>query len=422
MSDIAVIAVLIIMSAFFSASETAFSSVNKIRLKNYAAQGDKRAAKALKIAENYDKALTAILIGNNIVNIAAASLATIVFSDYLGEGSVGIATVVMTVVVLIFGEIIPKSLAKENAEAFSLSISSFLSGLIFILTPVIAFFVGLKNLVTRLTRKSRIESPSVTEEELMYIIEEIEDQGVLEEQESDLVKSALEFDEITVGEILIPRVNVTAVEISQNMEEICQIFRNERYSRLPVYEKTIDSIVGILHHKDFFDIYIRGEDTIKGIVQKALYISEHKRISEVLHVMQKTKNHMAIVIDQYGGTEGILTLEDIIEELVGDIFDENDDEVASFEDVGESTFSVSGDLSISDLLEKLELDDDKIATECNSVGGWVMELMEHIPEKDESIAYGIFTITVLEISDQTVKRVLLKISDVQEQASENSKA
>ncbi len=416
MTNVIIIIVLILLSAFFSASEMAFSSVNRIRLRNFSNQGDKRADVALKIVNDFDKALTAILIGNNIVNIASTSIATIVFTQKFGTASVGISTLVMTFVVLVFGEILPKSLAKENAESFTLAIAKIMSVLIFVLTPIINLFIALKKGVSKLFGKNSINNPSVTEEELKYIIEEIEDEGVLEEQESDLVRSALEFDEIAINEILIPRVNITGIEISEDTEKIKEIFLAERYSRLPVFDKTIDNIIGIIHQKDFFELYLKGEKEIKQIVQDAFYISEHKKISEVLSAMQRTKTHMAIVLDQYGGTAGLVTLEDIIEELVGEIYDENDEEENDFEVIGESSYEISGGLSISDLQEYLELDEDIIETECNSVGGWVMELMEHIPEKGEKVEWGIFAITVLDVEEQRIRRLHLEIKDENQQA------
>lgn len=400
-----IIAVLLTASAFFSASETAFSSVNRIRLKNYANQGDKRAEKALRIVNDFDKALTAILIGNNIVNILSASLATVAFTKAFGASSVGVATVVMTILVLIFGEILPKSLAKENAEKFTLAISSVLTALIVVLTPFIAAFTAIKKGITKLFGARRSTDPSVTEEELKYIIDEIEDEGVLEEQEGDLVRSALEFDEISLAQILIPRVNIIGVEINDDIEKVKQVFIEERYSRMPVYDKTMDSIVGIIHQKDFFNMYLTGGKELSSIVKKAMYFSEHKKISEVLATMQRTKNHMAIVLDQYGGTEGLVTLEDIIEELVGEIYDENDEEAHEFEKIGENTYRVSGTLTVADFLEHLDLDDDTIDTECNSVGGWVMELMEHIPAKGEEVSWGAFDIKVTDMDEQQIKTV-----------------
>lgn len=408
MANIIVIVALLVFSAFFSASETAFSTVNRIRLKNYAAQGDKRAERALKIAERFDNALTAILVGNNIVNIASASLCTVAFTKLLGEGSVGVATAVMTVAVLIFGEILPKSIAKENAERVSLAFGGLLSFIILILTPVTWIFSHLQRLASKLFHSGK-NQPSVTEDELKYIIEEIEDEGVLEEQESDLVRSALEFDEIEVSQILIPRVNIVAVEAGQSMESIQNIFFEEKYSRLPVYEKTIDNIIGTIHEKDFFRLVVDGGTSIDSIIKEALYIYDLKAISEVLREMQRSKTHMAIVMDQYGGTQGLVTMEDIIEELVGEIYDENDEVVTNFAQIGENEYEVSAELSISDMLEDLDLPEDLIDSSSTSVGGWVMELFEKIPDEGDEITEGIFTVKVTEAEEQTVKKIHLRV-------------
>lgn len=402
------IAALLVLSAVFSATETAFSSANKIRLKNLAASGSKKAARAIKVSDNFDKSLTAILVGNNIVNIASASLATVAFTRLLGEGSVGVATTVMTVLVLIFGEVIPKSLAAEHAEAFAMFMAAPLLLLTTLLKPVIFLFSCLKKLVSKLVG-AKSAQPSVTEEELIYLVEEIEDEGVLEEQESDLVRSALEFDEITVGEILVPRVNITAVSIGEDAEKIKDIFLNESYSRLPVYENNIDNIVGVIHQNDFFRAYLNGSGDISSIIKKPLYVSEHKHISECLMEMQRSKTHMAVVVDQYGGTEGMITLEDILEELVGEIYDESDDDDHSFIRLPDGSFDVSGELSIGDMLEKAGLPDDMISADSNSVGGWFMELAERIPQPGESVSSGRFRLTASDSDDQKVKRVKIEL-------------
>lgn len=405
------IVLLIMMSACFSAMETAFSSVNKIRLKHEAANGNKRAERALKITEKFDKALTTILIGNNIVNILSSSLGTVIFTTLLGPSGVAVATAVMTVLVLIFGEILPKSFAKQNAESFSMGFAAILDFIIWLFTPVSAFFMLLQKGVSRIF-KSKDDSPSVTEDELKYIIEEIEDEGVLEEKESDLVRSALEFDEIKVEEIIIPRVKVVAVDEDEDIDTITKLFINERYSRLPVYEKSIDNIVGIITEKDFFAMLTQSEKkpaSIKSIIQKALYVSEMKLISEVLYEMQRTKMHMAIVKDQYGGTSGIVTMEDIIEELVGEIYDENDEVVMPIVPIGENMYEVMADLSITDMLEKLDLPDNIIESESNTVGGWVMELFGCIPEQNDTVTSGIFTVTVIEADEHSVSKIGLKI-------------
>lgn len=413
--DYIIIVILIAFSACFSSMETAFSTVNKIRLRHQAANGDKRAEKALKIADNFDKTITTILIGNNIVNIFSASLATLIctrlFEESLGTATAtAISTASMTIIVLIFGEILPKSLAKQNAERFALTFASLMSFFNLVLTPVSTIFMFIQKAATKLFKSA--DAPSVTEDELKYIIEEIEDEGVLEEKESELVRSALEFDETRIEEILVPRVKIVAVEQDDDVESIKEIFLKERYSRLPVYDKNIDNIVGILNEKDFFALYTQNgvkPNSVTSIIQKALYISEMKPISEVLYEMQRTKIHMAIVKDQYGGTSGLVTLEDIIEELVGEIYDENDEIIQSVVSVGENMYEIMADLSLSDMLEKLELPEDIIKSESNTVGGWVMELFDCIPEKNASVKDGIFTVTVIDSDDQSVSRIGLKI-------------
>lgn len=398
------------MSALFSSLETAFSTVNKIRLKHQAANGSKKAERALKIAENFDKALTTILVGNNIVNILSSALGTVIFTELFGAAGVAIATTIMTVLVLIFGEIIPKSFAKQHAEGVTLTFAGLLNALMWLLTPVSAIFAYLQKAVSKLSKNS--SSPNFTEDELKYIIEEIEDQGVLEEQESELVRSALEFDETTIEQILVPRVKVVAVERNDDPDKIMEIFIRDRYSRLPVYDKSIDNIIGLINEKDFFALKYHSEGksiSIESIIQKALYVSEMKLISEVLYEMQHTKIHMAIVKDQYGGTSGIVTMEDIIEELVGEIYDETDEVVDTVVEIAKDMYEIQADLSINDMLEELELPDNLIQTDSNTVGGWVMELFGRIPEEGATETSGIFTVTILESDEQSVSKVGIKI-------------
>ena len=410
--NIVIIIMLLVLSALFSSCETAFSSVNKIRLKNYAAKGDKRAEKALKIANKFEDALTAILIGNNIVNILSTSISTVLFTQILGPGGVGAATVVMTVLVLVFGEITPKSFAKNHAEQCALMFAEPLSAFMIVLKPVVMVFKVIQKLF-----KPKTEQPSVTEDELKYIIDEIEEQGVLEEQESDLVRSALEFDEITVDEILIPRVNVIAIEKNTPFNEIKEKFLTDMYSRLPVYEKNIDNIIGVITNKSFFRLMNENKENISDIIQEIIHISDLKLISEALKEMQKSKMHMAVVMDQYGGTKGIITLEDIIEELVGEIYDENDEIIAHFVKTGDNEYEVSGELSISDMLENLDMPEDKIECSGNSVGGWIMELLGHVAVENETVQSDIFKMTVL---DQKILKIRLEIvpKDTEENISD----
>ena len=410
---IVLILAMMVFSALFSGTETAFSSVNKLRLKNYEAQGNKKASKALKLANRFDEVLTAVLIGNNIVNIAASSVGTIVFIKLVGKNGPAVSTVVITVLVLIFCEVLPKSYAKRNAEKLALAFAAPLSALVTVFKPA----VWLLNKLSSLMAKGK-EVPSVTEDELKYMIDEIEEQGVIEEQESELVKSALEFDEISVSEILIPRVKVVGIERNATIDEIKETFSSEMYSRLPVYEKSLDEIVGMITNKAFFKMLVEGGNDISGIIQEVPHIADTKLISEALRDMQRSKVHLAIVTDQYGGTKGIITLEDIIEELVGEIYDEDDEIVNNLLMIAPDKYEVAGDMSVSDMLEMLDLDEDMIDTEYNSVGGWVTEVMEHIPEAGETAETGIFRITAAEVNEQNVEKVIIEVLPVEEDGDE----
>jgi len=402
---IILVIVMMIFSALFSSTETAYSSVNKIRLKNYESQGNKKASRALKLANRFDDVLTAVLIGNNIVNIATSSVSTLLFVSILGKNGAVISTAVITVLVLIFCEILPKSYAKRNAEKLALAFASPLSALVTFLKPAVIVFNKLASAVS----KGEEDTPSVTEDELKYMIDEIEEQGVIEEQESELVKSALEFDDISVDKILIPRVKVVGIEHSTPIEQIKSIFTDELYSRLPVYEKSLDNIIGFITNKSFFKMLVEGKNDINTIIQEAPHISDSKLISETLRDMQRSKVHLAVVIDNYGGTKGIVTLEDIIEELVGEIYDEDDEIISSINKIAPDRYEIAGDMNIEDMLEYMGLDTDLIQTDCTTAGGWITEIMEHIPETGETAETGIFRIRILEVSEQTVEKVEIQV-------------
>lgn len=418
--DIFIIVVLLLLSAVFSASETAFSAAKDTRLRAIAQDGGKRAKLAIKISESFDKALTAILIGNNIVNLAAASVATLMVTNRFGSQYVAVGTAVITVLVIIFGEIIPKNLAKEYPETFCLFIAYPLWGMITVFTPLVWLLIKLKNLVVKLVGGEN-DQPSMTEEELKLMIDEIEDEGVLDESESDLVKNALEFSDISVSEILIPRVNIAAVEIGDDVETIKEVFITSHFSRLPVYEKTIDSIVGIIHEKNFFDMYLHGRRDISEIIQKPLYIFGLTSISDIMKEMQRSKSHMAVVVDQYGGTQGIITMEDIIEELVGEIYDETDEEDTSFVSLGDDEYEVSADLSIRDFLDKAGLEEDEIETDCNSIGGLVMENLDHIPSLNEEVEISHFTFRVISADEQKIDRVHITVHEKPDEDEDDDK-
>ena len=411
---IVLILVMMVLSALFSGTETAYSSVNKLRLKNYEAQGNKKAAKALKLANRFDEVLTAVLIGNNIVNIAASSVGTIIFIKLVGKNGPAVSTVVITVLVLVFCEVLPKSYAKRNAEKLALAFASLLSVLVTLFKPAVFLLNKLSSLMD-----NGKEAPSVTEDELKYMIDEIEEQGVIEEQESELVKSALEFDEISVSEILIPRVKVVGVERNSTIDEIKETFSSEMYSRLPVYEKSLDEIVGIITNKAFFKMLVEGGNDISGIIQEVPHIADTKLISEALRDMQRSKVHLAVVTDQYGGTKGIITLEDIIEELVGEIYDEDDEIVNNLLMIAPDKYEVAGDMSVSDMLEMLDLDEDLIDTEYNSVGGWVTDVMEHIPEAGETAESGIFRLTAAVVNEQNVEKVIIEVMPSEDKDEED---
>ncbi len=404
----------IAMSAFFSGSETAFATVNKIRMKNLAAEGNKKAEKVLRISEDYDKTLSAILIGNNIVNIASASMGTVICTAFFGANGAWISTIIMTLVVLIFGEITPKTFAKDNAERFSLAVVNVLDLIIKVLSPLAFVFLQLKNCISK---KGDAAQPTVTEQELKYIIEESQNEGVLEEQESQLVQSALDFDETTVNEVLTPRVDVMAVDIGEDVEEIKRLFLEEGYSRLPVYQGSIDTILGVIHSKDFFRAYLKNNHLdLHSILQKTVYVPPKKRISELLKELQKLKSHMAIVTDQYGGTIGVITLEDILEELVGDIWDESDEEEVDMVELSDNRYEVSGDLNVEDFLHDIgfEYRESELEEIPSTFAGWALETFERIPDEGDSFSYKNLTITVKKVFDQRILKLDVQVTEPEE--------
>ncbi len=417
--DIALIVILIAFSAFFSASETALSSANKIRLRSMADNGSRGAERALKVIKKYDKTITTILIGNNIVNIASSSIATLLtisVMNKLHEGSGDsygslVSTIVTTIVVLIFGEVLPKSIAKDHAEGFSVVVSAPISFLMLVFTPFSLFFIWLKKLVAKLFKTK--DSVSFTEEELKAIIEESEDEGVLETQESNLVRSALEFDEITVDEIITPRVSIVAVDITDSVDEVRSKFLSEEYSRMPVYEKTLDNIVGIITEKDFFKAHEKnGSDfSVSSILQPIIYLPHMLKISEVLRTMQKEKCHISVVLDQHGGTLGIVTLEDILEELVGEIWDESDEVKSPVTSVSENVFEIYGDVSLNSLRRFFDSHDIEIDidSEANTVAGWVLEIFGSIPKNDDTHETDEYIVTILEAANLRVSKIRLEI-------------
>lgn len=391
----------IIMSAYFSATETAFSSLNRIRIKNMAEKGNKRAGLVLKLSENYDGLLSTILIGNNIVNIASASLATVIFVKLLGdEAGASISTVVTTIVVLIFGEVSPKSIAKESPEQFAMFSAPFLNAFMVLLTPANYLFKQWKKLLSVLIRTSG--DSGITEEELLAIVEEAKQDGGIDEQEGSLIKSAIEFTELEAMDIATPRVDVTGIPVDADKEEIAAVFGETGYSRLPVYKDKIDDIIGIIYQKDFYNQVYRGVCGVEAIVRPALYVAKSKKINVLLKELQKNKMHIAVVIDEFGGTMGIVTLEDILEELVGEIWDEHDVVVQEIEKISDQEYLVLGNTSVEKLFEELGGEEE---FESFTVSGWVMELAERIPEEGDVLYYENMTITVMKMKDRRGEQV-----------------
>lgn len=401
LTKIIVIAVLIMMSAFFSATETAFFSMNKIRLKALANDGNKRAKKALKLSEDIDRLLSTILIGNNIVNIATTAISTVLFIDLLGEDlGATIATVATTVVVLMFGEITPKSLSKNFPEKFAMFASPIIAVFVTVLKP----FSWLTTMWQKLVYKF-IKAPvdrGVTEDELITMVEEAEEDGEIDENESELIRNAIEFDDIEVEDIYTSRVDVVAVDIEDSIEEISKQFE-KGFSRLPVYRDTIDNIIGILNQKDFSVMKKTGKN-ISSVMAEPMFVVPSMKISELLRILQSKKSHMAIILDEFGGTVGIVTLEDILEELVGEIWDEHDTVVEPFIKIDENKYKVRATADIDDMFDLFDMDDE---TEYSTVGAWVVDEFGKIPRVGESFDFGPLNVWVSKRDPRRVTEVII---------------
>ena len=401
----AALVILVGFSAFFSASETAFSSLNQIRLKSRAEDGDSSAARVLAMAEQYDKLLSTILIGNNIVNIAAASIGTILFTQMLGaERGATMSTIVLTIIVLIFGEVTPKSLAKEMPEKVATAVSPFLVVLMALMTPLTWLFTQWKKLLGHFVHSG--EADTITEGELMTMVSEAENDGELTDRESELIRSAIEFDDVEVEEILTPRVDVVAVEDDIPLEELAQTFAESGYSRLPVYHGTIDNIIGVVHEKDFYIARLKKATKIDDLVVPTLYTTGSTQISQLLRTLREQHHHLAVVVDEYGGTEGIITLEDILEELVGEIWDEHDEVTEDFRKQSDGSWLVSGSASVDDLYEELDLPEEE-DIDSNTVNGLVQEKTCHLPKVGDRFTLGEYDGVVTRTAKRRVTEVRL---------------
>ena len=414
-----VIVVLILLSGFFSATETAYSCANKIKIKSMVMLGKKNAKAVHKFAdENYDKLVTASLVGNNIVNLSASALGTILFAKLLNGApySATVSTAVLTVVVLLFGEITPKYLASVYPEKFCFLFYPLMQLFYWILLPVCKIFNGFKLLLKKVFKLKKDET--VTDEELLSLVDEAEEDGTLKEDESELVRSALEFDDMKVEDILVPRVDVYAVEESTSMEEVREVFKKTGYSRLPVYKETIDNVIGLIHERDFYNGYVDGATSITPFVQDIVFTTEYTRISTLLKQLQRRKIHMAAVSDEYGGLVGIVTLEDVLEQLVGEIWDEHDEEEVLFGKIAEDEYWVDGKCELENFFALYEMDEEAEKYESNTVGGWAMEKYGEIPPIGEVLRCKDLEIKIVKANQQKVLKVRSKRVEGAEEAEE----
>ena len=410
---ILVILFCIIMSAYFSATETALSTFNRLRMKNLAEKGNKRAALVLKLADKYDTLLSTILIGNNIVNILASSLATLLFVELLQGGSLAewsstISTAVLTVIILTFGEISPKTIAKKKPETFAMFAAPLINALTYVFIPLTFIFGQLQKLLSRMFKND--DENAVIEEELISMVEEAEEDGSFDKEESDLIKSAIEFSDLEVSDIFTPRIDITAVSKHASREEIDKVFTDSGFSRLPVYDGDVDSMVGILYYKDF---YTADFETIDEILKPVLYVAMTQKINDLMKELQEKQRHMAIVLDEFGSTAGLVTLEDALEEIVGEIWDEHDEKIVEIQKTGEKEYIVSGKANVSKLFDELDIDGD---TEAQTVNGWTMGELEKIPEVGDVFEDERLRVEVLEMDGKRIENV--RITDLRESDDE----
>lgn len=397
------IVILVMCSAYFSATETAFTSLNTIRMKTWAENGDKRAARALAVGEDYDKLLSSILIGNNIVNITATTISTLIFTKIFVTYGATISTVVITIVVLIFGEISPKSVAKEFPERFAMFSAPILRVIIVVLTPLNFLFSMWKKLLSKIFKPSGDDG--ITEEELMGIVDQAESEGGLDAHEGDLIRASIEFNDLDVSDILTPRVDLVAVDEESTMQEVGALFVENGYSRLPIYHETIDNIIGVVHQKDFYKARVRGEDRLAMIKSPVVYTTPNTKIFKLLRILQMNKVHMAVVVDEYGGTEGIVTLEDILEELVGEIWDEHDEVTEFLHKQPDGSYNIDCTTDLDDMYDLFEI---KGECEASTVSGWVLEQIDRIPKQgDHFIAEGL-EVTVTAVDNRRVMEINVK--------------
>ena len=417
--SIAIIA-LILLSAFFSATETAYSSITRVRFKAMAESKNKRMLWAAALGDNFEKLLTTILIGNNIVNIGAATLATLLFTRLISDATVGgtVSTVSVTIVVLFIGEVAPKTLAKRNPEPFALVAAPFVLVLYYLFYPF-NWILGLwQKLLTKIF-KSKGDN-AITDEVLMTYVDEAQDSGEIDEDESELIKSAIEFDDLTVEDALTPRVDIVAIDVTTPADKVLDTFRETGFSRIPVYKGSIDNIIGILNEKDFYKLYLDGQKRIRNMMSKdVVLVPPSTKLSDLLKRLQKGKMHIAIVISEFGGTMGIITLEDILEELVGEIWDEHDDIEEPVKQLSDNEYEIAGNYSVDDFFDLVEIDRDPDDYDSVTVSGFIAEILDRTPKADDTLTFDHLFIKVLDVEFNRIAKVYVKVNEKQNEEETN---
>lgn len=401
----------IYLSGTFSASEMSYSSCNEVRMENEAEDGNKRAKRVLKIIENFDDSLSTILIGNNLVNIASSSLASVFIIILAGTDELTyIGTIVMTVLVIIFGETIPKILAKKNANRYALRYSGFITVLSIILWPLVKAVVALTHLIAKLVKEApKEEDEEETVQELHSIIDTAEDEGVLDADQKELVQAAIDFDDIAAFEVMTARVDIDAINIEDSVEDILEQVKDSPYSRLPVYEDSIDNIIGTLHVNHLLKALTSAKNAdIRAILMPPCFVYKTMKLPKVLNILKAAKQHLAIVTDEYSGTLGVISMEDVLEQIVGDIWDETDEVEPEVIQAKPDFFEVDGDMIIEDFLELTELNREEFDYESDTVGGWTIEMLEKFPEAGDAFEYEDFRISVEETEGRRVTKVSAK--------------
>ncbi len=419
--SIGIIVIFVVLSAYFSATETAFTSLNRIRLKNLAGDGDKRAKRVLELESKYDNLLSTILIGNNIVNIGMTAVATALFLELTPQYGATLSTVVVTVIVLIFGEISPKSLAKESPESFAMFSSGFINVLMVILTPINFVFSQWKKLLAKIFKV--VDNRGITEDELLTIVEEAETEGNLAAGQSELIQNAIEFNELEAWDVLTPRVDIKAIEIDSTKKDVAKMFMETGYSRLPVYEDDLDKILGVLNQKDFHNYISGSKKTISDYVKPVVYVAGSMKAADLLKKLQVNKTHIAIIVDEYGGTAGLVTMEDIIEELVGDIYDEHDEvESQEITQLQDGSYRVLCSTNVEKMFDYF---DEEVELDATTVNGWVVLQLDKLPKAGDTFEYEVgnklFEGRVIKADERKAIEINLRVTEKPEEEQTNRK-